>query len=414
MKKRQQTFTSSTLIPPRAIIMWYQRQLQGFVAEMIKAYKPLLAIYKDKQDQMAFDAKPTAWPDKYDRLFNNLKNVLESDSGIYKVAHRRKELFSGVGGLSGYIDIEVLDGKGKKHTFTVRLSEHSRSNPNKIDYHLGFDFNKGTVAEWVAKIDGLIDLIRESKNGYAVLKKLKADIKNDLSTVSPNTWLTTDLEKELATLGAHWEIQANQVGEKWAVEMAQKTLKNGDMQVKESLKGLIPEKKWELLGDAIPVNIQQSVKIAIKNNVSLIKSIARQYHERVENAIYSTVNGGGSYKDLAPLIKKAGNMSMGRAKFIANNEVHKTFSAITTRRMANAGITKVEWIHDHPTTPRPYHKAIWDGQSGKNNGRPNGLNHFIFDLSNPPIIDPRTGQRGFPGDLIGCRCRLAPVLNLED
>ena len=87
------------------------------------------------------------------------------------------------------------------------------------------------------------------------------------------------------------------------------------------------------------------------------------------------------------------------------------FNTLSARRMASVGINKVRWIHGFPKEPRPYHARVWDGKSGKKDGHPNGLNGFIFSLDNPPIIDEKTGERGLPGRLPFCSCRMEPVID---
>ena len=52
----------------------------------------------------------------------------------------------------------------------------------------------------------------------------------------------------------------------------------------------------------------------------------------------------------------------------------------------------------------------WDGHTGKRNGKPNGLNGYIFDLSKPPVIDKKTSERGYPAQLVNCKCYLVPVV----
>jgi hypothetical protein len=62
--------------------------------------------------------------------------------------------------------------------------------------------------------------------------------------------------------------------------------------------------------------------------------------------------------------------------------------------------------------PRDYHKMRWDGHTGKFNGKPNGLNGYIFPIDKPPVIDRKTGERGYPAQLINCHCFLTPVIEL--
>jgi uncharacterized protein with gpF-like domain len=61
---------------------------------------------------------------------------------------------------------------------------------------------------------------------------------------------------------------------------------------------------------------------------------------------------------------------------------------ITCKRL---GISKFKWLHGG-SDACPEHVA------------PDGR---VFALSNPPVIDKKTGLRGYPGDLPDCRCRIA-------
>ena len=78
-------------------------------------------------------------------------------------------------------------------------------------------------------------------------------------------------------------------------------------------------------------------------------------------------------------------------------------------RWMRNGFTKVMWKHGNSKEYRVYHKTKWDGHKGKRNGKPNGLNGYVFDISKPPVIDTKTGERGYPGQCIGCRCFLVPI-----
>lgn len=72
-------------------------------------------------------------------------------------------------------------------------------------------------------------------------------------------------------------------------------------------------------------------------------------------------------------------------------------------------VQMMEWRHGHSKEPRPYHIAKWDGHKGKINGRPNGLDGYIFPADKPPVIDLKTGERGYPGNLPNCSCEAVPL-----
>lgn len=223
-----------------------------------------------------------------------------------------------------------------------------------------------------------------------------------------NSWISTDVERRLRRLGNKWYDLFEEFAETKAPEMVNKVLKNTDMQLKTILKDWLATTRWELVAGTIPTPMRQVMKAHVAENVSLIKSVATQYHERIAGAVYRAITGEGSFGQLRREYIKYSGMSTRRAKLIASDQTRKAFTTLAARRMAQVGIQKFKWIHGHAKEPRPLHAAQWDGVSGPDN--PNGLNGFIFTLDNPPVIDKKTGERGLPARLPFCSCRMAPVL----
>ena len=99
-----------------------------------------------------------------------------------------------------------------------------------------------------------------------------------------------------------------------------------------------------------------------------------------------------------------------RARLIAHTQNCRATEDLLLSRCEESGVTRVRWCHSHLSAkPRDYHLRKWDGHSGKRNGKPNGLNGYEFDISKPPVIDLKTGERGFPAQLINCKCYLVPL-----
>jgi uncharacterized protein with gpF-like domain len=74
--------------------------------------------------------------------------------------------------------------------------------------------------------------------------------------------------------------------------------------------------------------------------------------------------------------------------------------------MKSNGIAKFEWLHSGGSAiPRTYHYTHYK------NG---GLNHGIFSILEPPIIDKNTGERGYPAQLPNCRCVMIPVIEIGE
>lgn len=141
--------------------------------------------------------------------------------------------------------------------------------------------------------------------------------------------------------------------------------------------------------------VAEVVKASIEQNVGLIKSIPAEYFERVSGAVMRTVQAGTETQALADEIESLGASTKKRAAFIARDQVSKATSAINRTRMEKLGIERFEWLHSGGGNARRLHEHL-DGR--------------IFKIDEPPVIDERTGERGFPGQLPNCRCRMVPII----
>ena len=153
---------------------------------------------------------------------------------------------------------------------------------------------------------------------------------------------------------------------------------------------------------------------AIEDNVNLIKTIPSKYFDKIGKAVELRTVGKMSRGALVKRIKELGNVTHRRAELIADDQTAKVTERMMLARCRNAGIKRVMWLHSSISMhPRDYHKTRWDGHTGKYNGKPNGLNGYIFPIDKPPVIDRKTGERGYPAQLINCRCFLTPVLLVD-
>lgn len=146
--------------------------------------------------------------------------------------------------------------------------------------------------------------------------------------------------------------------------------------------------------------VKEVMSAGVRENVSLIKSIPAEYFQKIEGDVMRSITTGRGMADLVPDILKHGQSTKKRAELIARDQTSKATTAINRARMQGLGIKQFEWLHSGGgKEPRPLHEQM----SGQ-----------IFDLDNPPVIDERTGERGLPGQLINCRCRMVPVVSFGE
>lgn len=147
---------------------------------------------------------------------------------------------------------------------------------------------------------------------------------------------------------------------------------------------------------------------AVVNSVSYIKTVPSVMHPRLERMLVRVFKGRSTRDGLIKWLVEKGEVSEARARFIADDQMAKISEALLRAKWMKRGVKFVRWIHGDAPDPREYHRREWDGHSGAD-GRPNGLNGFVFEIGNPPVIDTSTNDRGYPAQLPGCTCRLEPV-----
>lgn len=233
-----------------------------------------------------------------------------------------------------------------------------------------------------------------------------------------------DIEKTVTELKGKYDRTFREKGKEEALKMVLKVLKFGQATFKLIMEKLLPkEHAFMITGSAISKELEEIIKASVFENVTLIKSIEDKYFEQVTGSVVRSMQSGGSIKQLKDEIMRYKDMTEKRAAFIALDQTRKTYMAITKQQLKEDGFTKVEWVHSGGGEPRPYHIQKWDGVSGKKDGRPNGLNGFIFDIDNPPVIEaayePKTARgtyrserRGLPTELPNCKCTMCAVIEI--
>jgi len=155
--------------------------------------------------------------------------------------------------------------------------------------------------------------------------------------------------------------------------------------------------------------IQNAFKASVNANVDLIETISSNYLQQVKGAVDRSIQGRGGLKELTPIIDKfldsEARKTRNKAKNVALDQTRKAYNSLNAARMEKIGVKKFEWIHSGGgQTPRPYHIAPY----------PEGLNGGIFSIDNPPVIDPKTGERGLPGQAIDCKCTMRPIVEFDE
>ena len=166
-------------------------------------------------------------------------------------------------------------------------------------------------------------------------------------------------------------------------------------------------RKRKRLIDFIPRNVAKKI---VADGVSLIKSIPSDAdHKRIAMYIIRVFDGKATRDSFIAYLMRVWKVDYSRAQMIADDQLNKASERFLVEKWKGQGCEMVKWVHSGESNPRVYHLRKWNGVSGKRNGRPNGLNGYVFPIDRPPVIDNKTKERGYPGQMINCRCRLEPL-----
>ena len=242
----------------------------------------------------------------------------------------------------------------------------------------------------------------------AHIDKMASEVERQLKALFKNAGVE-ELYAQDASIGSQARILTNALTKKFdevfasiakpeAERMAVETNKASSAAVHSSIQKLSGGLSLSTSSlTAGPMNDILTATIA--ENVSLIKSISSQYLTGVQGAVMRSITSGQGLKDLIPYLNKHKGITHRRARMIAHDQTRKAFEGLSRGRMVNLGIQEFRWLHTGGSNhPRKEHIAM----SGN-----------IYRFDEPPVIDESTGKRGYPGDLINCRCRQQPVLRLN-
>jgi SPP1 gp7 family putative phage head morphogenesis protein len=189
----------------------------------------------------------------------------------------------------------------------------------------------------------------------------------------------------------YWQARFNRMAEHRADWFTNQTEKAATIQIKIMLKhiGVAVEFK----NSHYVNNIMQAI---YAENVSLIKSIPQDLHDKVQGIVMRGVQAGNDQHFVAQEIRAQFGKTTRRARFIARDQTAKANAAVSMARSSEAGIEYGFWMHRSGSRkPRPTHVAM----SGKR-----------FKLSEG-IYDSAVGYEVKPAELPGCLCAYRPDLS---
>lgn len=103
------------------------------------------------------------------------------------------------------------------------------------------------------------------------------------------------------------------------------------------------------------------METAVQENVSLIKTIGTEYHNRIDSIVLQGARRGQQIQEMASQIAEVGDVSIRRAKFIARDQLGSIHGDLVKRRQTEAGLKRFRWRDSDDQRVRRSHER-YDGQ----------------------------------------------------
>ncbi|MDR1039252.1 MAG: minor capsid protein [Deltaproteobacteria bacterium] len=134
---------------------------------------------------------------------------------------------------------------------------------------------------------------------------------------------------------------------------------------------------------------------AVERAVDLIRTIPREYHSRVRDAVNEGVARGRDLAFIESELADGYGITERRAAMIARDQCNRVNSELAERSYLEAGIVEAEWMHMPASSKwRPTHEAM--------NGQVYKVAEGLYDADEGRFVK--------PGELINCRCESCPIL----
>lgn len=128
--------------------------------------------------------------------------------------------------------------------------------------------------------------------------------------------------------------------------------------------------------------IQTEIAGWARSNAEAIRGLELRHLDEVAAAVREGVTNGESARTVAERIARRAEVSRGRARFIARDQIGSLFGEVTRERQQRIGVSRYRWQTSEDDRVRPSHVEL--------NGR-------VFEWDHPPSV-------GHPGADINCRC----------
>lgn len=256
-------------------------------------------------------------------------------------------------------------------------------------------YNEGDAAKYAASLEKLA-------------RQMTAEVEKEMRYLFETDAAAAHFAMD-ATIASQARITVNALADKFSALFARKApkLAQGMVDTAQATSSKTLHSSLQQLAGGMSLKtslvtgtLKETTKAAVTQNVSIIKSIAAQYLQKVEGAVMRSITTGNGLQDLVPQLENLSGQTHRRARNIALDQTRKVYNCVNRDRMLALGLKKFTWHHSGGRAePREDHVEM-DGN--------------VYSFDNLPVIDQRTGERGIPGQAVNCGCTMSPYFDFEE
>lgn len=282
------------------------------------------------------------------------------------------------------------------------------------------NFNVGIKRWYIKELLKLVDKLTDSvlKEISPLFREYKDQITfSQDASVQSQPSISSQARIRLNALRKEYEKRFNKQGTILAKKMLKKTNRYSKTAFWSSIQAMVNKEAGQstftMSGSIISPEKEEAVKALLFDNVSYITSIQSEYFKQITGAVSRSIQAGLGITHIEKELMKYKGMTKRRARNIAEDQTRKAYNSINLRNMQETGVQEAEWLHSGGSqSPRNYHKTRWDGKSGLNGDKPNGLNGYIFRIDRGAPAEDGNGYI-YPGQEPYCHCRMRPIIKFE-
>ncbi len=237
----------------------------------------------------------------------------------------------------------------------------------------------------------LLELKRQMSKEY--FDEIKKIYKENIEYIVVDENIVDKLEPAINRLDDKWSLIFRLNSNRYAKNFVYSIDKHNNNRYNKIKK----ENPFLIKGTEYRENLTNIIESSIAENVNLIKSIPKKFHDDVLRSVMSNVGVGGDLQQMSKDLSKISGLSSKRISFICRDQAAKATALLDRQKAINSGFTTAIW-----------QKSVAGMTHRKDHAE---ANEKEFDISKGCLI---SGEYILPRMKPNCKCSYKLVIKFEE